>query len=208
MVRVRIPVLSPMYIHVFSLPHEWRIIKELQFFFKMFILDVRLFVRSQPTQVFTLCCCFFIHVIHSATVNKYFKLNTRTNTAFSRTAWREFVKPPFLCLKVVQPTCPPAEKKTYDRVVHFRFWYFGQWVDVYVDDAIPLQEQCLVMTSHSTPFKNDIGITLAEKAYAKYVLKQENPFTHTYREKAIANTLISSCIFKIYIYISIEILRR
>ncbi|XP_062569424.1 calpain-1 catalytic subunit-like isoform X2 [Saccostrea cucullata] len=72
--------------------------------------------------------------------------------------------------KVFKSPCISEENKKIDGVFHFRFWYFGQWVDIYIDDLIPVQEGCLMMTSHPTSFfKNDIGITMAEKAYAKFI---------------------------------------
>ncbi|XP_061166912.1 calpain-A-like isoform X2 [Saccostrea echinata] len=76
--------------------------------------------------------------------------------------------------KVYKSPSSSEENKRFYGVVHFRFWYFGQWVDVYVDDKIPVQEGCLVMTSHSASFTNDIGITMAEKAYAKFIGSYKN----------------------------------
>ncbi|XP_078331794.1 calpain-2 catalytic subunit-like [Crassostrea virginica] len=61
----------------------------------------------------------------------------------------------------------PTTQKS-QAILHFRFWYFGQWVDIYVDDALPVQEGCLLMTSHSAQSDREIGIRMAEKAYTKF----------------------------------------
>ena len=64
----------------------------------------------------------------------------------------------------------PGNKVDYSGVVRFRFWRFGKWVEVLVDDLLPtfqnIDDKTELIFSHSTSHCEFWG-ALLEKAYAK-----------------------------------------
>lgn len=55
----------------------------------------------------------------------------------------------------------------YCGLFHFRFWHYGKWVDVCVDDFLPVNKKGKLIFCRNKQEPNEFWAALFEKAYAK-----------------------------------------
>ncbi|GFV93507.1 calpain-B [Trichonephila clavipes] len=71
---------------------------------------------------------------------------------------------PDLMRRVIAPY-QPLYGMGYRGIIRFRFWRFGKWINVYVDDLLPTREGELLFSRCSD--RREFWVALLEKAYAK-----------------------------------------
>ncbi|XP_076095147.1 uncharacterized protein LOC143065457 isoform X1 [Mytilus galloprovincialis] len=55
----------------------------------------------------------------------------------------------------------------YDGVFHCRFWRFGHWSEIYIDDKLPTSGRGGLYGAHSNTDPNEMWVALLEKAFAR-----------------------------------------
>lgn len=56
----------------------------------------------------------------------------------------------------------------YTGAFHFKFWSYGKWKDVIVDDYLPVDSNDKLLFSSNKNNPNEFWCSLLEKAYAKF----------------------------------------
>lgn len=72
----------------------------------------------------------------------------------------------YFCILQILPERQVLAGPDYKGVVRVRFWRYGRWVDVYIDDRLPTKDGHLIYARDTDP--NEFWVSLLEKAYAKY----------------------------------------
>ena len=69
--------------------------------------------------------------------------------------------------KIVVPDDQSFEPNSYCGMFHFRFWRFGKWLEVVIDDRLPVDGYNKLIYCSNKKFPNEFWCALIEKAYAK-----------------------------------------
>ncbi|XP_044131189.1 calpain-8-like [Bufo gargarizans] len=69
------------------------------------------------------------------------------------------------CLFCVVPPSQSFDKGYYAGIFHFKFWQYGQWIEVVVDDMLPIMDKDLKAARSNA--SHEFWCPLLEKAYAK-----------------------------------------
>ena len=73
----------------------------------------------------------------------------------------------FFSFQIIPENSYKIGSSDYDGVFHCRFWRFGEWVDVYIDDYLPvIYTDKLWAAENRNP--NVLWVALVEKAFAKW----------------------------------------
>ncbi|CAF1216362.1 unnamed protein product [Adineta steineri] len=70
-------------------------------------------------------------------------------------------------LQRVVPANQSFDENNYSGIFHFRFWVYGQWYDVVIDDQLPFHTDGRLVFCRNKKDKNEMWAPLLEKAYAK-----------------------------------------
>lgn len=76
--------------------------------------------------------------------------------------------------KIVVPFDNSLEDSDYTGAFHFRFWIYGDWKDVVIDDYLPVGPDDNLIFSGNRETRNEFWCALLEKAYAKVVFIWNN----------------------------------
>nr|KAG5712013.1 hypothetical protein BaRGS_020739 [Batillaria attramentaria] len=69
---------------------------------------------------------------------------------------------------VIPPNSYKLGTPAYDGKFHARFWQFGKWEDVFVDDFLPVVYNDVIWGARNKVDENEMWVSLIEKAFAKY----------------------------------------
>ncbi|CAF3407564.1 unnamed protein product [Rotaria socialis] len=70
-------------------------------------------------------------------------------------------------LQRVVPSNQSFDSAAYAGIFHFRFWLYGYWYDVVIDDQLPFHSDGRLVFCRNKKDKNEMWAPLLEKAYAK-----------------------------------------
>ena len=62
---------------------------------------------------------------------------------------------------------PNVGTEAHDGIFHARFWRFGVWDDVYIDDFLPVIHDTVPWGARSATDENEFWVSLLEKAFAR-----------------------------------------
>jgi hypothetical protein len=68
---------------------------------------------------------------------------------------------------VIPDDAYPVGTSDYCGVFHARFWNFGKWQDVYIDDYLPVIYDTRPWGARSATDEDEFWVSLLEKAFAR-----------------------------------------
>lgn len=74
----------------------------------------------------------------------------------------------------VVPSGQTFDASNYAGIFNFNFWYYGQWVNIVIDDKLPVDRYNRLMFVSNNRKPNEFWAALLEKAYAKLMGNYQN----------------------------------
>lgn len=75
-----------------------------------------------------------------------------------------------IIFQIIPSDSYPVGSPNYDGIFHCRFWRFGIWDDVFIDDCLPVIYGNKIYSAHSNTDPNEMWVALLEKAFARWAL--------------------------------------
>ncbi|XP_061185731.1 calpain clp-1-like [Saccostrea echinata] len=74
---------------------------------------------------------------------------------------------PQLLRRIIPRDSYPVGTPQYDGIFHCRFWRFGYWDDVFIDDYLPIIYGNQIYSAHSNTDPSEMWVALLEKAFSR-----------------------------------------
>lgn len=101
------------------------------------------------------------------TINRYSVKQGQLGDCFFMSTLSSIADQPKLIKQIMPPDAYEVDAGRYSGIFHCRFWWMGEWIDVYTDDFLPYNEDIARVYAGHSEDKNVVWVPLMEKALAR-----------------------------------------